>query len=160
MAGVLAALLLLIGSVLAFVPGLPGALVAYAGLVVYAAMVPGVPDGALAVGAAVAILGTVAQLAAPVVAARAVTSSVGAASGALAASIVASVVAAPLAIAAPWLVVAAGSAGAVLGALVRGPGVLPRVGALATGCVALAVAIGVDLLAVLAVGAVLGAVSA
>lgn len=154
MASGLAVLGILAGLVLACVPGVPGAVVALLALVAWATLGPGVPPSAMLLGVMFALTGALAQAVAPLWAIRAVSGSAGAATGAVVG------VAIGLLVPLPLVSLGLGCLGAGVGALVAGPGLRSRVGALGVGCASLVVAVGVDLLAVLGIAAILGALAA
>jgi uncharacterized protein YqgC (DUF456 family) len=141
-----------LGGVAAFVPGFPGSAVALIGLVAFAGLTDFriVDEYALLVGALVCLGSTLAQIASPAVASRAAGGTAGAASGAAIGAVLGALV--PL----PGAAFFGGVAGSVvLGVLFSREGVVNAlrgmIGALG-GC---AVAIAVDLLAVLGIAAIL-----
>jgi uncharacterized protein YqgC (DUF456 family) len=141
-----------LGGVAAFIPGFPGSAVALIGLVAFAGLTDFavVNEYALLVGALVCIGSTLAQIASPAVASRAAGGTAGAASGAALGATIGALV--PL----PGAPFGLGLAGAVLlGLVFSREGVVRAlrgmIGA-ASGC---AVAVAVDLLAVLVIAGIL-----
>ncbi len=141
-----------LGGIAAFVPGFPGSAVALIGLVAFAGLTDFaiVNEYALLVGALICLGSTVAQIASPAVASRAAGGTAGAASGAAIGAVVGAFI--PL----PGASFGGGVLGAVLlGVLFSREGVvnaLRGIGGAIGGC---ALAIAVDLLAVLGMAAIL-----
>jgi uncharacterized protein YqgC (DUF456 family) len=144
---------LILGGIAALVPGFPGCAVALLGLVAFAGLTDFVvvTPGALVVATGITVVGTVAQVTAPVVSSRAAGGSAGAATGAALGALLTAWIPVP---GVSWV-------GAMLGALVLGffgsrgewIGWIRGLVGTAGGCL---VAFAADGLAVLAIGAVLG----
>jgi len=142
-----------LGLIGALVPGFPGSAVALLGLVAFAGITgfEVVPPPALMLAALIVGAATLAQLAAPLFASRAVGGTAGAATGAALGAAVGTMVPLP---GAGWLAALVGAL--LLGTVASREGVVRMLkGAFGTagGCV---VAVGADLLGVFAVAAVLG----
>ncbi|MCB9662689.1 MAG: hypothetical protein H6732_01140 [Alphaproteobacteria bacterium] len=142
---------LLAGLLLAFVPGVPGALVALLGLAAYALLGWGAPVGwgPLGVATLFAVAGTAAQAFAPLAGVRAVSAASGAASGAALGGVLGVLVPVPLVQLLP------GTVGALGGTVVGGGRLLSRLAVPLAIVPLLGAVVLVDLLAVLGIGAVL-----
>lgn len=141
-----------LGGAAALIPGFPGSAVALLGLVAFAGMTDFavVDERALVVGALICVASAVAQVASPAIAGRAAGGTAGAATGAAVGGALGALV--PL----PGASFGAGLVGAVLlGVVFSREGVIKTVRGMvgaASGC---ALAVAVDLLAVLAIAAIL-----
>ncbi len=143
---------IVLGGIAAFVPGFPGSAVALIGLVAFAGLTDFaiVDEYALLVGALICLGSTVAQIASPAVASRAAGGTAGAASGAAIGAVLGSLIPFP----------GAAFGGGLLGAALLGlafsrEGVVNALRGIVGAAGGCALAIAVDLLAVLGMGAIL-----
>jgi uncharacterized protein YqgC (DUF456 family) len=148
----LASLGLVLGLLGALVPGFPGAAVALSGVAAYAALTgfEVVTEDALLLAALLALAGGFAQGLAPVWGLRLLSRASGAATGAAAGAALGLL--SPL----PLGAIVLGTLGSLVGIVVGRGGFASRVAALGGVVGAVTVAVVVDLLAVLGIGAVLG----
>lgn len=143
---------LLLGAFAALVPGFPGSAVALLGLVAFAGLTDFriVTQEALVLAVLIALAGALAQVAAPVIASRAAGGTAGVATGAALGAVLGSLVPLP---GASWIAAVLGAV--LLGVLGAREGVIRTVRGILGATGGCFVAVAVDFVSVLGVGAVL-----